>query len=214
MPTRPNFVEVKAFYVLAWFSFLVLLPYLVLLAKVGSCWNSLLVWILCFFSSLTLVFSSLIMMCLGVDFLVFIMFDILLSLLAVSSHFFLQIFFNNTLFFFSVLDSSYTNVRSFVAIQVSDTLISPCTVFFSFCYLNWLVSLFFWFHCLLHSAIAFFSQFFISVILFSNSKVLIWLSLYFLCTLPITFCLAILRVFKFGDCSFEHFYNRFYLLVR
>lgn len=49
-----------------------------------------------------------------------------------SQLFFLQIFFSITLFFSSVLDSSYTNVRSFIVIlQVLETLFPfPTIVFF------------------------------------------------------------------------------------
>ena len=63
------------------------------------------------------------MVCLGVDFFVFIMFDILSACWQFSAIFFFR-YFSTTHSFFSVLDSSYTNVRSFIAIlQVSDTLI-------------------------------------------------------------------------------------------
>ena len=154
-------------------------------------------------------------MCLGVDF--FVLCLVFSQLLGNFHLFFLQMFFGITLFFVSVLDSSYTNVRLFIVIiQVLDTLVLPLNLF-SFCYLNWLVCLsIFSFTVSSILLLCSFSEFFISVILFSSSKVLIWLSfissLYFANNFLLKF---ISRVFKFGDCSFEHFCNScFNLLVR
>lgn len=154
------------------------------------------------------------MMCLGVDF--FVLCLVFSQLLGNFHLFFLQMFFGITLFFFPVLDSSYTNIRSFIIIQVLDSLVLPPNLF-SFCYLNWLVRLsIFSFSASSILLLCSFSEFFISVILFSSSKVLTWLSfissLYFANNFLFKF---ISRVFKFGDCSFEHFCNScFNLLVR